>query len=157
MNVVIENYRGFEITFNTDEESFFGISDRYDHQTKGKQSYAAAKKGIDDYIKDNSELKPFKVYSNPKDAYRNQEELTIIGIRKDGLCKARKDNGSIITVSSYSLTNWVLWNPDNENAIMEIEDLSRQISALDDKRDALRKSLVVKTLKDVLNEMKAQG
>jgi len=73
------------------------------------------------------------------------------------LCKARKDNGSIITVSSYSLTNWVLWNPDNENAIMEIEDLSRQISALDDKRDALRKSLVVKTLKDVLNEMKAQG
>ena len=54
MKTLIENYRGFEIFFDTDNENFYSVSDKYDRQ-ETKKSYASAKKSIDDYIKYNTE------------------------------------------------------------------------------------------------------
>lgn len=56
--ILIEEYRKFEIFFNKKEEIFHCVSDYYDTEQK-KKTYAATKIAIDTYIKENSEFRPF--------------------------------------------------------------------------------------------------
>ena len=60
MKVFIENYRGWDISFDTDKESFYAQSDEYD-VGETKKSFASAKKYIDDFLKDNLQFQPIWV------------------------------------------------------------------------------------------------
>ena len=51
MKVAIENYRGFDIEFDTDHEKFQCIIT--DGEEKESRSFTAVKKFIDEYRKDN--------------------------------------------------------------------------------------------------------
>lgn len=79
MRVEIANYRGWEISFDTDKEEFYCLSNEYDNDVN-KKSFSASKKYIDDYIKLNKEFKPFFVTS--KDS--RERKIKIVGVRKDG-------------------------------------------------------------------------
>jgi hypothetical protein len=81
MKVEIENYRGWDISFDTDRETFYAVSSEYDTD-RTKESFAAVKKSIDDYIKDNLEFKPFKAIHSRwgGDTFEIKE---FVGLRKD--------------------------------------------------------------------------
>jgi hypothetical protein len=81
MRVLIENYRGWELMFDTSSEDFYIMSNDYDTQ-QTKKSYASAKKYIDDYIKENQNFKPIKV-QKMSSIYNSAEVITLIGLRKD--------------------------------------------------------------------------
>ena len=51
MKVQIENYRGWNIEFDTEKESFYCHSEQHD-KDENKKSFASTKKWIDDFIKD---------------------------------------------------------------------------------------------------------
>ena len=56
--VTIENYKGFEISFDTYNEKFtFSIND----DNFSKLSYSACKTKINSYLKENQNFKSFKV------------------------------------------------------------------------------------------------
>lgn len=85
MNKEIEVYRGFEITINTETGKFNSWSDRYDTEFS-KPSLISARKGVDEYIKNNNKFKPFKiqkVFNYGSEVELLGEVLTIVGIRKD--------------------------------------------------------------------------
>lgn len=78
MIIKIETYRSYEISFDTEKETF--LSDIGNNGTT-KKSYSATKKAIDDYIKENSAFVPFDVV---RVGYAEPKKYTITGIRKDG-------------------------------------------------------------------------
>ena len=63
MNIEITNYRGYAISFNTEKETF--LSD-IGNDGSEKKSFAATKKAIDEYIKDNQVFVPSKPITETK-------------------------------------------------------------------------------------------
>ena len=108
--VIIEEYRGFEITFSTDKEAFTAWNDSYDTEFS-KKSFSAIKKGIDDYIKKNLEFVPFEIVKcygfNGKPSYI-EKPLKIVGIRKDGRLAYINEDGKKKQISDYYIKDYAL-------------------------------------------------
>ena len=120
MKAIIENYRGFEISFDTDTEAFYGISDQYDKDFK-KPSYASAKKFIDEFLKDNQNFKPFWVEVNPN-SYRSTEKIRIIGIRKDNRFIYENSKGEKKQIIEYDEKDYIFPNSDNDQVKQQLKD-----------------------------------
>lgn len=123
--IKIEDYRGFEISFDTDKETFTAWSSSYDNETKEKQSYAATKKYVDDYLKDNQNFKPFFVFQVGR-----KDKKQIIGIRKDmRFIDANKEQ-----ISDYGLADWLIWDEsvtpkiEEYNRLAKIEEEARKVA-----------------------------
>lgn len=145
MKVLIERYRNIEIEFNPDKEIFeTAIKD----SSKESKSFAAVKKWIDEYLKDNATFEPFYIVGKP-DLYTSNKRLKIIGIRKDGRFVAETDKGEKTQISEYDEDRFILeeeihYKQFAKIAILEIErDKAAQLVA-----DA-RKEVTGTTLKSV--------
>jgi hypothetical protein len=145
MTIKIEDYRGWEISFNTEKETFYTVSDTYDNQQE-KRSYAAIKKYIDDFIKDNNEFKPFWIENYD---YNGRKKVKVIGIRKDNRFIYENDKGEKEQLSEYNERDWYLLNDDNVPFYEESIKLDKQIEALQkEKKDVLSKVIKV-TVKEI--------
>ncbi len=131
MRVLIENYRGWEIYFDTENETFYTVSNQYDNQ-QTKKSYASTKKFIDDYIKENQSFKPIKV-QKMKPIYNDAKFITLIGLRKDGAFMYEDEKGEKAQLSKYDEKEFFVVNPENDVHFVELERLyaeQRKISKL---------------------------
>jgi hypothetical protein len=131
MRVLIENYRSWEIYFDTDNEEFHTVSNEYDTQ-QTKKSYASAKKYIDDYLKENQNFKPIKV-QKMSSIYSSAEFITLIGLRKDGAFMYEDSKGNKQQLSKYNETDFFLVNSDNDVIFKELDLLYKERNAIDDK------------------------
>lgn len=125
MKTIIDNYRGFEITFDTDSATFSAWSDHFD-TAFAKESYAVVKKGIDDHIKDNIEWKPILVQevSNYTGKVSHLgSTLRLTGIRKDGKPTYQDEDGKKKAISKYDLRNYILFDKANEPIKKELGEL----------------------------------
>lgn len=125
--VLIDTYRGWEISFDTDTESFYCHSERWDRDQK-KVSFAAIKKFIDDFIKENTEFKPFVIELLPS-SYE-KELLWVIGIRKDGTFMVEDGKGKKRQLSQYDEKKYILRNLANDQFRQQAKDLDEQINTL---------------------------
>lgn len=107
MQVKIEDYRGWAISFDTEKETFFVESDGYD-EFQNKRSFAACKTFVDEYLKANSEFKPIRVQHMD-----SGKELIITGIRKDGAF-TYEVNGEKKQLSKYDERGYIKWIPENQ-------------------------------------------
>lgn len=119
MKVEIEDYRDWTIYFDTIEERFYSVSQR-DDTSKENRSYSAAKKAIDDYLKDNIEFKPFKAMHKG-----HLEVIDIVGIRKDGRYITER-NGKKEQLSSYDESRWIVWDDSYKPIVAEILRLQKE-------------------------------
>ena len=124
MRVLIENYRGWELMFDTSSEDFYIMSNDYDTQ-QTKKSYASAKKHIDDYIKENQNFKPIKVQKTSS-IYNSAEVITLIGLRKDGAFMYEDVKGNKKQLSKYDESDYFLLNPENDAIFQELELLYKE-------------------------------
>ncbi len=131
MKVDIEQYRGWDILFDTDKETFSCYSNQWD-RSESKQSFAATKKFIDDFIKDNNTFKTVWAESKPG-AYNSDRKIKIIGIRKDGRLIYEDVKGEKKQLSDYNEKDYILYDKENEkhriksNEIqIEIDNLNKQ-------------------------------
>lgn len=131
MRVLIENYRGWEVKFDTDNENFYTVSNEYDTQ-QTKKSYASAKKYIDDYIKENQNFKPIRV-QKMSSMYNKAEEITLIGLRKDGAFMYEDAKGNKQQLSKYDEEIFFLINPENDNIFKELDLLYRESKEITEK------------------------
>jgi len=146
MKIHIETYRGQDIYFDTEKESFICVIVDADFQ-KDKKSYAACKKEIDDYLKNNNTFSPFEVESIV--GYVRHERLRITGIRKDGRYVAEIENGEVMQISEYNEKDYILVNPDNDPVKAELEALREQEKEIKEKISETKSRLKIVTLRDV--------
>lgn len=129
MDVLIENYRGFDIMFDKDNEKFTFSTD--DIKWNEKQTYKACKTKIDEYLKENSGFKPFQI--------RNADTiLEVVGARKDGKFVIEK-GGKKEILSEYAESSWFIVNDATNEALNSIaaknkqrEELGKEISLIMD-------------------------
>ena len=151
--ILIENYRGFDIKFDTNCEKFQCICT--EESAKESTSFAAIKKFVDDYKKANQEFKPFWVESTP-DAHK-VGRFKIIGIRKDGRFIAETLQGNKVQVSDYHLDSLMLFKPENEIAMSRLSDLALKIEQQRKENSEARKQIIseikIITLKEYKNTL----
>lgn len=135
MKVIIDNYRGWEISFDTELETFYCISDRYDRD-ETKKSFASIKKFIDDFIRENEVFEPVWVEAKP-DSYTSDKKIKLIGIRKDGRFIYENSNGEKQQLSDYNEKDYILYDANNDKFRLEAEKINKEIKVLNAKRDAV--------------------
>ena len=145
MRVLIENYRGWDIYFDTEKDEFYTVSNEYDNE-QNKRSFASAKQYIDVYIKQNSEFKPFKATSMPT-FYDDNKEITIVGIRKDGAFMFEDNKGEKQQLSRHSEGDYFLINEENNVHFEQIKSLRLKIKELQSLINDAEKMVVKETLK----------
>lgn len=149
MKVKIEDYRGFEMSFDADNEVFYCMSSSFDTETT-KKSYAALKKWVDDYIKDNQTFRPVKIMR--LGIGYDAETITLIGCRKDGRFTYNNSKGKLEQLSEYDENRWYLPNDLNTPIIEQMESLELEKQAISEKIRALDKELIKVDFKSVRNQ-----
>jgi len=146
MRVKIEDYRGWEIMFDTDDETFYTESNKWD-TSKTKNIYSSVKKYIDDFIKDNTKFVPFYVQK-----HYNGDPKLIIGTRKDGDFLYKDKNGSVNKIGRHEESEYYKVNSDNESIYSELRILDEKFEELRLKQKELNSKLIKVKLKDIRNE-----
>lgn len=138
--ILIEEYRGWEITFNKENEKFNAVSNEYDDEVD-KKSFSATKAYIDDYIKKNQKFKPVMVQKMPN-MFNGKNIIKLIGIRKDGRFMYEDSDGKKQQLSSYDENSYFLVDEENDAVFKEMNDLENQIKKLNDQKKALESKVI---------------
>jgi hypothetical protein len=128
MRVKIENHRGFEISFDPEDEKFWYLSEKYDTESSSK-SFAAIKKAIDDFIKENKEFKPFWIENSLSYLY-GDKKLKVVGIRKDGAFIVENERKEKKQLSKHSEGGYILYNEANDKIRLDIAELESKLFEL---------------------------
>lgn len=140
MQANIENYRGFEIWFDTELESF---QCDIDDSRSVKKSYPALKKFIDDYVKEDNSFKVIRVEPNPiKNRYTSARVVKIVGVRKDGRFIGELTNGDKVQVSDYDLGAYILKDERNEPFIKTLASLEEEFRQAQLDRNVKEKEII---------------
>lgn len=151
MKILIENYRGFDIDFDTDCEKFQCVIT--EEKTKESISFSAVKKFIDDYKKENQDFKPFYADKNPK-AYSGHPKIKIIGIRKDKRFIIEREDGGREQLSEYEEDNYMIFKPENEEKINALKKHRQMVEALRVKNNEIDKGIIASLNIITLKEFK---
>ena len=146
MEVLIENYRGWDISFDSAREAFVVESDSWDQRNE-KKSFAACKNFVDGYLKDNAEFKPIRIQHKS-----SGEELLLTGIRKD-MRFIYEAEGKKEQLSYYHEKDYMVFNPDNIPIFQEIKMIREEARRLMAQANEIQKSISGKTLSDLKNEL----
>ena len=140
MTILIENYRGWDISFNTVKETFYAQSDEYD-RGETKKSFASAKQYIDDFIKENNQFKP--VWVERLSFYGSVEgKIKLIGIRKDKRFVYEGKDGKKEQLAEYSEKDYILYNKENDIFYKQIEECRKRRDALDEEIKEIKDKIV---------------
>ena len=140
MKVEIENYRGWQISFDTEKETFYCHSEQWDRD-ENKKSYASTKKWIDDFIKENETFKPVWIETKPT-SYNSEKRIKLIGLRKDGKFIYEDEKGEKKQLSQYEEKNYILYNPENDKYREEAKKIDAEMEQLRLKRNAILDKVV---------------
>lgn len=146
MKILIENYRGFDIGFNNDNELFYCVVTT---ENKDSKSFSAIKKFIDEYIKDNYKFEPFRVIKDPNQGWGRSDGFTVTGIRKDGLFVGQDAEGKKVHVSDYEEKYYILDIPENNIKFANIAVLELEMDAVDAKIKLAKKSIKAISLEEL--------
>lgn len=154
--ILIENYRGFDIEFDTSCEKFQCVAT--DEDVKESTSFTAVKKFVDDYKKINQDFKPFWIEPNPSSYFKSKDKLKVVGIRKDGRFVAENSKGEKQQISDYNLTDYIIFKIENEPILKSLKELNaedeQQRSANEIRRKQIIKTLNIISLKEFKESIK---
>lgn len=154
MTANIEKYRGIDIWFDTELESF---QCDIDDSRSIKKSYPALKKFIDEYIKENETFKLIHIELNPNGYSGGVNLIKVVGIRKDGRFIGETKNGSKVQISDYILDSYILKESKNEHLINELNNVKLErdkvMKSFSEKIDLIKSKLSITTLKDYKRQL----
>jgi hypothetical protein len=141
MKVKIEEYRGFNILFETESELFECELTATSHD-KGS-SLVSVKKQIDDYL--NVSFTPFFVI-NKRFHEVHYKKARIIGKEKNG-CFVIEERGTRSVMTSYGHVSYFIWKEkEGDRLIKKIEAINAKINKLNKERQELLESCKLDTL-----------
>ncbi len=141
--VFIENYRGFDIEFDTDYAKFQCVLT--EDNSKESPSFPSIKKFIDDYKKDNQDFKPFWIEPNVSEMAFKSKRLKVVGLRKDGRFVAEDENGNKEQISDFDLKYYMVVKEENKPILAELN----QLKELEERQRNENKS----TLKSIISRL----
>jgi hypothetical protein len=144
MKIQIENYRGWDILFDTEKESFYVVSNQFDRD-ETKKSFASAKKYIDDFIKENLKFEPFWI-EKPATMWSKAMKVKVIGIRKDKRFVYETKEG-VAQLSEYDEKDYFLFNEDNISVYRQMDELKLKKEEIDNQYKELEKKVIKEGLK----------
>lgn len=152
--IQIEEYRGFTIYFNKEEDKFICDHDAADVQGK-KASYSAVKKFVDDFIKENDTFNPVLLQKRERwgGGALQDDRAKLIGVRKDGRFVAEDEKGDKFQIGRYEMDQWVIFNEDNIEIEKEAREIEFQIDSLRKKAEITRKRMKAITLEQYIIKM----
>jgi len=153
--VVVETYRGFDIIFNPDKETFNCIPS--DEDVKESKSFAVCKRHIDEYLKLNQGFKSFTVSMKPENyRFANKKQIKIVGIRKDNKFVYEED-GQPKQLSNWNEKDYLLEFPENTLLLKEYEESEDRLIEFSNKERELQRQIIsklkIKTLADYKKEL----
>jgi len=154
MKTEVDNYRGWEIFFDTESEKFTAYSNEHDKDIE-KGSYSTIKKSIDDFIKENDVFKPFMIEPTPSYRIYNRKEthFKIIGVRKDGRFIYEDKDGKKHQLSEYHEKDYMVVDPANVPVLKRYDELKAYAEKLRlEADDYLKTNLKMKTIADIRKE-----
>ncbi len=146
MEILIQNYRGFDIKFNPEYEQFSCDIDTVRWSTK--QSFASAKRWIDEYCKENQNFEPFEVMQLPT-MLDEGRKLKIIGIRKDERFITEDKVGKRGQLSEYDEERYFLIVPENEQYLVNMASLMVEKDRIENKIKEESKKMKRTTVKEL--------
>lgn len=147
--ILIDNYRGWDILFHKESETFYAAIDNYSRE---KRSYSSAKKFIDEYIKDNFNFNPVVVQKEPS-IYNDGEKITLIGIRKDEVFIAIDKDGVKTRLSSYDEKEYFIFDERNESVFLDIKYLKEEREKINEKIKKAQERIIKITVADFKKEL----
>ncbi len=138
MRIHIEEYRGWDIYFNTQTEEFYTISNEYEKQVN-KKSFSAAKKYVDDFIKDNINFERVTVVD------RSGREIDLIGVRKDGAFMCIENGGEPKQFSKYDESSFFVKHETHSLVFEQVREIEKEKKRLDKQIQELRDGLIKTT------------
>ena len=139
--ILIEKYRGFDITFNRYNEKFECVCTN-EEEDKKSSSYSAIKKHIDDFYKNNQKFEPFCIIQSPSYYRFHFERLRVIGIRKDGKIVVEKENGDKANLSEYEYENYNLENEEEIANYEKLHELHKELESYKKNCEIERKRII---------------
>jgi hypothetical protein len=153
MKIEIEEYRGWIISFDTDKETFYCHSESWDRD-ETKKSFAATKKWIDDFIKDNETFKPVWIERRP-DSFGSLMRVKLIGIRKDGRFIYEDKDGNKKQLSDHDMKDFILYDEKNDKIRSEAEQINKQIEVLRKKEKEVLSNIKGISLSDYKKQLES--
>lgn len=155
----IEDYREFEITLNTDTGKFSAYSDYHDVEFD-KTTLKAMRKGVDDFINDNVNFRPFKIQKLKSYSGTNAdtlgEILTIIGIRKDKRLVI-DDNGKKKQLDSYYIDTYGMLLSEYDKLKEQLDTLEKRkanfMEEYHETQKSIFKDVIIVPLQEKLDEL----
>ena len=147
MKTKITDYRGWEISFDTDKEKFIAFSDEYDRD-ETKVSFAATKKFIDDFLKENEVFKPFTVECKPT-SWNRHPKIKIIGIRKDNRFIYEDSKGEKCQLSEHNEDNYFMPDATTKEAYGRIALIEEKKKSLELEIKEIQNSMTGKCLTEI--------
>ena len=139
---IVDNYRGFEINFSTDNERFsFSFDEGSWHE---KQSYAACKTKIDSFLKDNANFKPFKIRDKNSGTVHD-----VIGIRKDEKFIFINYKGEKDQLPEYNENSYVIFDESDDVVYGRIAIIESEIDDLKQRIKDEKSKIQRPTLKEI--------
>jgi hypothetical protein len=146
MKTQVDTYRGWDISFDTEKQTFYTVSDHYD-RSETKVTYNAIKTFIDDFIKENNEFKP--VLIEKLGSWGDKHSTKLIGIRKDGRFICEDAKGKKGQISQYDEKDYFIVNSLNEPIFKAMQECEVKIQTLREEKDALGKTIIKKGLAEI--------
>lgn len=138
--ILIENYRGFDITFDTSDEKFECVCT--ENISKESGSFTAVKNFIDAFKKTNQDFKPFWIVQIPGSFGSGKKRLKVIGIRKDKRFVVETEDNKQEQLSDYSAKDYMLMKPENEEILNKLNELAKKEEKQRLENNAIRKELI---------------
>lgn len=146
--IEIENYRGWDISFDTDNEEFFGYSNKYD-QGKERKTLSSVRKYIDEFIKDNQHFVPVWVERIPVGWSGPTKKIKLLGIRKDGKFVFENQKGEKEQLSTSDEKYYVVYNPENEKYWLKIKEIEEEETILKQQKKEVEAKITGVTLDEI--------
>lgn len=140
MKIEIDEYRGWEIFFDTEKEMFYTVSDMYDTD-KDKKTYSGIKTFIDEFIKDNLKFQPVWI-ERPETGWRSYEKIKLIGIRKDKRLVYEDNKGKRCQLSEYDEKDYILCNKANDEIFRKIKEHKDKVTVIENEIKKLEESII---------------
>ena len=148
--VLIEEYRGVEIYFELDKETFYAtIDDPEMIWNRPKKTFASVKKTIDEYIKETTEFKPFTAIFYDNGWAKEGKRYKIVSIRKDGQFVYEDEKGVHHQLSKYDEERYLTDTPENKELLAQLKVLDNERTANYEKAGKLSNQLESLNLKEI--------
>lgn len=155
MKVLIKNYKGWNIFFETDIDMFYTVPTQYVTDQFHCSTFSCVKEFIDKYVKSNKEFKPIHVERYPPvGGVRVTGKLT--GMAEDGHFMLEVADAEPTILSQHSELSWILINEHNNQKLDQIERLYAEIASAEDNiktiqqsASEIKKTMVIENVTDI--------